>query len=259
MAAYTIEDIELIRRESGISYQEAVSLLDYHNGNVARALIDLERSGKLKYEYTTTDRTRTTSQTNTSSKTTAAGRTSAADRASAASSTSAASISSASSEFYSNQKRGIMHYLDRLYRIRIKVTRKGAVILNVSVLFAIISALFSLPLLICSIVCILLLGYHVSVDKSDPDFAGENVDRTVKNTAQNFKPAFDEFTKGFQDSTSNAKGEKQAENDFAHSYYTSKPVHHSCPTINVPVQVKSKDGRVTIEDDTDGFNSATIK
>ena len=35
MASYTIEDIELIRRKSGISYQEAVSLLDYHNGNVA--------------------------------------------------------------------------------------------------------------------------------------------------------------------------------------------------------------------------------
>lgn len=45
MASYTIEDIELIRRKSGISYQEAVSLLDYHNGNVARALVDLERNG----------------------------------------------------------------------------------------------------------------------------------------------------------------------------------------------------------------------
>ena len=41
MAAYTIEDIELIRRKSGISYQEHVALLDYHNGNVARALGDL--------------------------------------------------------------------------------------------------------------------------------------------------------------------------------------------------------------------------
>ena len=48
MAAYTIEDIELIRRKSGISYQEAVALLDYHNGNVARALVDLERNGRIK-------------------------------------------------------------------------------------------------------------------------------------------------------------------------------------------------------------------
>ena len=40
MERYTIEYIELIRRKSGISYQEAVALLDYHNGNVARALVD---------------------------------------------------------------------------------------------------------------------------------------------------------------------------------------------------------------------------
>ena len=235
MAAYTIEDIELIRRKSGISYQEAVSLLDYHNGNVARALIDLERSGKLKYEYTAADRIKN------ESKASASGRT------------------SASVGFSSKHKNGIMHYLDRLYRIRIKVTRKSAVILNISVLFAIISALFSLHLLICSIICILLLGYHVSIDKSDPDFAEEHVDRTVKNAAQNFRTTFDEFTKGFQDSADDAQCEKKAEDTPVHSYYTSKPMRHSCPTINVPMQVRSKDGRVTIEDDTDGFNSATIK
>ena len=50
MASYTIEDIELIRKKSGISYQEAVALLDYHNGNVARALVDLERNGRIKPE-----------------------------------------------------------------------------------------------------------------------------------------------------------------------------------------------------------------
>ena len=50
MERYTIEDIELIRRKSGISYQEAVALLDYHNGNVARALVDLERNGRIKPE-----------------------------------------------------------------------------------------------------------------------------------------------------------------------------------------------------------------
>ena len=55
MASYTIEDIELIRRKSGISYQEAVSLLDYHNGNVARALVDLERNGRLKPDVAAQD------------------------------------------------------------------------------------------------------------------------------------------------------------------------------------------------------------
>ena len=48
MERYTIQDIEFIRRKSGISYQEAVALLDYHNGNVTRALVDLERNGRIK-------------------------------------------------------------------------------------------------------------------------------------------------------------------------------------------------------------------
>ena len=56
MSGYTLEDIDIIRRKSGISYQEAVALLDYHNGNVARALVDLERSGKLKPEEPETRR-----------------------------------------------------------------------------------------------------------------------------------------------------------------------------------------------------------
>ena len=41
MDAYTIEDVELLRRKSGMTYQEAVALLEYHTGDLARALIDL--------------------------------------------------------------------------------------------------------------------------------------------------------------------------------------------------------------------------
>ena len=48
MAKYTIEDIEILRQKSGISYEEAVNLLEYHNGSLARALVDLERNGRLK-------------------------------------------------------------------------------------------------------------------------------------------------------------------------------------------------------------------
>ena len=50
MAKYTIEDIEILRQKSGISYEEAVNLLEYHNGSLARALVDLEKNGKLKNE-----------------------------------------------------------------------------------------------------------------------------------------------------------------------------------------------------------------
>jgi len=48
MARFSIEDIEILRRKSGITYEEAVNLLEYHNGSVARSLVDLEKNGKLK-------------------------------------------------------------------------------------------------------------------------------------------------------------------------------------------------------------------
>lgn len=48
MANYTIDDIELLRKKSGITYEEAVNLLEYHNGNLARSLIDLEKNGRLR-------------------------------------------------------------------------------------------------------------------------------------------------------------------------------------------------------------------
>ena len=48
VARYTIEDIEILRKKSGITYEEAVNLLEYHDGSLARSLVDLERNGKLK-------------------------------------------------------------------------------------------------------------------------------------------------------------------------------------------------------------------
>ena len=228
MASYTIEDIELIRRKSGISYQEAVSLLDYHNGNVARALVDLERNGRLKPDAAAQD---------------------APKSAEKKASTAAASKS----------KGGFMHFINKLYRARVKVARQSIPILNISLLI-------SPHLLILSAILILLLGYRVSFDKDDADFAGENMDRMVKNAASNVRSTVDEFARGFQAGMNgqSESAEKKAEVDSAdnRSYYAAsaaKPEYHSCPTINVPVQVPSQDGNVTVEDDTDGFNSATIK
>ena len=47
MSKYTIQDIDIIRRKSGVSYNEAVSLLKYHNGSLTQALLDLEKNGRL--------------------------------------------------------------------------------------------------------------------------------------------------------------------------------------------------------------------
>ncbi|MBQ8953555.1 MAG: DUF4342 domain-containing protein [Clostridia bacterium] len=45
---YTLEDVEKLREKTGVSYEEAVSLLDKYDGDLARALIELEKRGKLE-------------------------------------------------------------------------------------------------------------------------------------------------------------------------------------------------------------------
>ena len=54
MAKYTIQDIDIIRRKSGLTYNEAVSILKYHNGSLTQALIDLEKNGKIREHETKT-------------------------------------------------------------------------------------------------------------------------------------------------------------------------------------------------------------
>ena len=44
---YTLDDLESLRQKAGISYEEAVTLLDKYDGDVARALIELEKSGQI--------------------------------------------------------------------------------------------------------------------------------------------------------------------------------------------------------------------
>ena len=53
MAKYTIEDVEILRQTSDLTYEEAVNLLEYHNGSLARAMLDLEKNGRLNANKTT--------------------------------------------------------------------------------------------------------------------------------------------------------------------------------------------------------------
>lgn len=230
MAAFTIEDIELIRRKSGISYQEAVALLDYHNGNVARALVDLERNGRLKEEA---EPARANSRP-------------------ASSSTSKSSSNSTSTSL-----------LDKLFRARFKVHRGETTILNISALFALLSLMISGHLVIIGLIICIALGYKFSFDKHDHAFDGENLQRTVRNAAENVKASVNDFTKGFQADNTGKTGEHAEKAAADRSYYSSKRTEATYrpnyPTMNIPVQVESQDGNVTIESDSEGYSSATIE
>ncbi len=230
MAAYTIEDIELIRRKSGISYQEAVALLDYHNGNVARALVDLERNGRIR-EGAAAPRENTAK---------AAGNGNAANKST------------------------IMNFLHKCYRARFKLRREDTPILNISALFAVLALVVSPHIVIIGAIIALVLGYKFSFVRHDHDFDGENLERTVRNAAENVKASVTDFTRGFQenDAASTAAAEKAETAEEKRSYYAARPTatyRPNVPTLNVPVQVESQDGNVTIEADSEGYSSATVE
>lgn len=235
MERYTIEDIELIRRKSGISYQEAVALLDYHNGNVARALVDLERNGRIKPE--------------------------GAQRA---------------SEKAHSHKSNFSDFLTRLYQCRLKIRKGNITIANLSLLFSGVALIISPHLVILGAILCLILGYHITFVKRDKDFAAENLERMVKNAAQNVKSSVGDIARGFSDAiTPDDKDQKPAEPtqeppqaaQGKRSFYQSNPAATSAPVdytgrapvLQVPVQVESQDGKVEYSQDQEGYGNATIE
>lgn len=262
MEKYTIEDIEVIRQKSGLSYQEAVALLDYHNGNLARALIDLERNGRLK---------------ETESTGSAAARNSGAER-------------------------GFPGLLNRLLRFRLKISRNNVPIINLSVLFSALVILVAPKLAALSGILALLLGCNFAFDRNDNAFAGDSLQKMVRNAGENAKNSVNNVVRTFSDEfggsgdrnsssgkTAEApaptvkdsvkepvkeiKAEVPAEAETGaaaekavESYFAGNPavVHgtafsaSSVPTIQVPVQVEASEGNISVEDQNDGYSTLTI-
>ena len=270
MDTYTIEDIELLRKKSGLSYQEAVALLDYHNGNLARALIDLEKSGRLKEDNTQKEGTQNMSETGKKNDT----------------------------------KDKALGFLQKLYRSRVKIRKGDISIANVSVLFAGLCLLLAPHMTIGGIIVSMILGYQFSFTGMDPDFSTDNLEKMVKNAAQNAKSSvssvvhtFTEETKNRQTKAADAhifrkedkKPEEKTEDhrteldkasdnlkqqakeieETMDSFFNSNPAAVNChnaysaatssvPTIQVPVQTETRDGDIEANDDKDGFSTVTI-
>ena len=272
MDSYTIEDIELLREKSGISYQEAVALLDYHNGSVARALIDLEKNGRLKDENQEkgTDRTMNANEKKNDNKTKA------------------------------------LNFLQKLYRTRIKIHKGDTPIINLSVLFGAACLLFAPHMTIIGVIISMILGYKYSFSRMDEEFSADSLEKMVKSAAQNAKSSvasvvqtFSEETRGNFEKSRNQqvknpdaekneakkmketaeqdgtigvddlrKQTKEIENTLD-SFFESNPAAttyrsaysaaaSSVPTIQVPVQAETREGNVEVNDDSDGYSSVTI-
>ncbi|MCL1855494.1 MAG: DUF4342 domain-containing protein [Clostridia bacterium] len=80
-----------------------------------------------------------------------------------------------------------------LYRTRVKVLKGSTTIMNLSLLFALVSLLFAPWLVIIGFVVALVLGYRFSITRNDPGFA-ESIQNVVQQAAGNVKSAVDSFS-----------------------------------------------------------------
>lgn len=80
-----------------------------------------------------------------------------------------------------------------LYRTRIKVTKDSTTIINLSLLFTIVSALLAIWLVVIGAVVALLLGYRFSIQKNAPEFTGD-FKEIVEDAGDNVKEVVRNFT-----------------------------------------------------------------
>ena len=249
MATYSMEDIELIRRKSGITYEEAVSMLDYHNGDVARVLIDLEKNGRL-HEVNTT-RTQ-------------------------------------EPQANSNKKGGkFMNFIQKMIRTRIKVRKGDTLIINLSVLFVVAAALLmglhrAFGIAAIGLILGLMMGYQINIDNNDEAFTQEKVEKIVRNAADNVKKTVNGISREINTAVEKKKAEEAAKpaaepaktETVAAEPVKAEPVKDmnaeilqemdrqlngpAVPTIQVPLRSESTDGSVEVTEDGNGYHTATI-
>ena len=256
MATYSMEDIELIRRKSGITYEEAVSMLDYHNGDVARVLIDLEKNGRL-HEVNTT-------------------RTQAP-------------------QADSNKKGGkFMNFIQKMIRTRIKVRKGDTLIINLSVLFVVAAALLmglhrAFGIAAIGLILGLMMGYQINIDNNDEAFTQEKVEKIVRNAADNVKKTVNGISREINTAVEKKKAEEVAKAAAAPKAPAAETVKAetvkaetvkaepvkdmnaeilqemdrqlngpAVPTIQVPLRSESTDGSVEVTEDGNGYHTATI-
>ncbi len=253
MASYSMEDIDVIRRRSGLSYQEAVSMLDYHNGDVLRVLIDLEKKGKLKEE----GKMETAQTTYTGEK----------------------------------GKNKFMNFIQKMYRIRVKVQKGQTTIANLSVLYVALAViLFSPHLAILSLILGLLLGYRITIDQNDEAFRQEEAGDLVRTAADNVRNAVNTVSReignamgkaqdrGAESAKEEARETREIPVNPAAADEIKSPLNTAMPDLNagilhdldrkmngpnvpviqVPVQTESVDGSVRVNEEPNGYFTASV-
>ena len=210
MSKYTFEDIEILRQKSGISYEEAVNLLEYHNGSLARALVDLEKNGRLKTGKPSGD-----------------------------------------------EHKNIQGAFTFLYRLRLRVRKDEAVVVNLSSLFVILALITAPHLVIIGPIICLVLGYRINNDRNSREFSSDTFDSMVKNAKDNVQHTVSSFAQQF---SQGAGKENKTGGDAAQDRPAPPPRTESAASGTRPVNVQFPDGgSVDVRDDGDGYHEADIR
>ena len=210
MAKYTFEDIEILRQKSGISYEEAVNVLEYHNGSLARALVDLEKNGRLKTGPASGD----------------AGK----------------------------GAKGVFTFL---YRLRLRVRKDEAVVVNLSSLFVLLTLITAPHICVIGLIVALALGYRINIDRDSREFSSETFDSMVKNAKENVQHTVSSFAQQFSQNGGKSQEHSQEE---PKDRPTPPPRTESAASGTRPVNVQFPDGgSVDVRDDGDGYHEADIR
>lgn len=99
-----------------------------------------------------------------------------------------------------------------LYRTRLLVTKGNSQIINLSILFSIISLLCAPWLVIIGAIVALALGYHFSIERDAAGF-DRDFENVVKDAADNVKHAVENVTGTHQDGNSDTHSDNNQGSD----------------------------------------------
>ena len=200
MEAYTIEEIELLRRKGGMTYREAVTMLENHGGSMAQALIDLEQNGCLKEdagkERTSESRLVTAERTGNSGE--------AGKKA--------------------------VGFLQKTYRCRMKIHKGNVPVINVSAVYACAALIFAPHITVAGIIISMILGYRFSFSQMDKDFILKAQPRNINSDT---KIAVEQVTDATEPVGTEPVGAEPVMLDIPEEW---KDISDRVPTIQVPAQ-----------------------
>ncbi len=136
MASYNIKHIEYLRQKANLTYEQAVALLDRNDGDIGKALIELERSGALYGE--------------------------AAPGARGAAPTAGEHAGERGKSFWDN----VVELFIKSLRIKLVIEKSSETVARLPVIYLLVAAFMAPHLAVLSVVLMFLTGCRVHIERA---------------------------------------------------------------------------------------------